>query len=72
MTSLVHCSFCYLVLEEAKAMDCDHERHERVANSSKIALFGLCYVIIVLVSLTDSAMFHIRGFFYIASTTPSL
>ena len=43
------------------------EWHERVANNSKIALFGFFYVISVLVSLTDSVcdtMFHSRGLIY--------
>ena len=48
-------------------MDCDREWHKRVANSSKIALFGFFYVMIILASLTGSvceAMFHSRGLLY--------
>ena len=51
-------------------MDCDHERHERVTNSSKI------YVIIILVSSSTETQFVKQRFiveaYFIASSSSLL
>ena len=48
-------------------MDCDHERHERVTNSSKI------YVIIILVSSTETQFvkqrFIVEAYFIASSSS---